>query len=212
MSDILEVDLQQYRRLVAIRYLNASEAIYDGLKRQRGVNDFHFLVTLRSFIEYSRRGIWFLVWAPDEELKKAENLTFDNPGSPSLASMDEMVNEALGNGKVSPLKAKLPGINESFLNCLHALTHGNPISVRLTTFGLDKIFNTEGLLARAELELNIFRVLVYRRMLGEEMQGIWAILAAIHKNPGDVKVNAMIAADLLKKSGKTAAAIGYPTT
>jgi hypothetical protein len=35
-----------------------------------------FLVTLRSFIEHSRRGIWFLARAGEEKLKKAEHLTF----------------------------------------------------------------------------------------------------------------------------------------
>jgi hypothetical protein len=77
--------------LVAVRYLNASEDICKGLQRQRGVNDFHFLVTLRSFIEYTRRGIWFLVWASEEILKKTGDLTFERAGSPNLASMDAML-------------------------------------------------------------------------------------------------------------------------
>ena len=55
---------------------------------------------------------------------------------------------------------KLPGVNELFLHCLHALTHGNPISVRMTTYGLDKIFNTERLLGRVELDLDIFRIVL----------------------------------------------------
>jgi len=67
------------------------------------------------------------------------NLTFESPGSPGIATMDEMINEALGQGRVSHLIAVSPGINEPFLDCLHALTHGNPISVRMISFGLDKI-------------------------------------------------------------------------
>jgi hypothetical protein len=209
MSDIVQSDMDQYRLLVAARYLNASEDICKGLQRQRGVNDFHFLVTLRSFIEYTRRGIWFLAWASEKTLRKAEKLTFERPGSPDLASMDAMINEALGKGKASPLMDKLPGINEPFLNCLHALTHGNPIAVRMTAFGLDKIFDTEGLLAKVELELDIFRIVFYRRMLGEDINAIWKMLAPIHNRPADVRANVRIAAHLLQRSGKAAPLLGH---
>lgn len=208
MSDVVQLDTDRYRLLVALRYLNASEAICNGLQRQRGVNDFHFLVTLRSFVEYTRRGIWFLAWASEENLRGAEKLTFDRPGSPGLAIMDAMISEALGMRKVSHLMDKLPGINEPFLNCLHALTHGNPISVRMTTFGLDKIFDTEALLARVELELDIFRILLYRRMLGEDMNAIWKMLSPIHNRPADVRANAHIAAHLLMESGKAPPSLG----
>lgn len=208
MSDVVQLEADQYRLLVAVRYLNASEAICKGLQRQCGVNDFHFLVTLRSFIEYTRRGIWFLAWASEETLREAENLTFERPGSPGLAIMDAMINEALGEGRVSHLLDKLPGINEPFLNCLHALTHGNPISVRMTTFGLDKLFKTGGLLARAELELAIFRIVLYRRMLGEDINAIWSMLAPIHNRPADVQANVLIAAHLLQQSGKLASSLG----
>src|SRR5271156_2537101 len=122
MNQMIESPLEPYRQLVAIRYLNASEAIWQGLQRQRGVNNFHFLVTLRSFIEYSRRGIWFLAWASDKQLQKSGELTFDKPGSPGLAAMDTLINEALGKGKVCHLMAPVKDINnEPFLNCLHAL-------------------------------------------------------------------------------------------
>jgi len=201
-NDTVLLDKNQHRLLIAVRYFNASEDICKGLQRQRGINDFHFLITLRSFIEYTRRGIWFLAWASEEQLKKAETLTFREAGSPNIPNMDAMINEALGMGKVSPLMDKLPGINEPFLNCLHALTHGNPISVRMTTFGLDKVFNTEGLLARVEHELDIFRIILYRRMLGADMTAIWNMLASIHNRPADVKANVLIAADQLKQSGK----------
>jgi hypothetical protein len=209
MSDIVQLDRGQYRLVVALRYLNASEAICRGMQSQRGVNDFYFLITLRSFIEYSRRGIWFLVWASDEILRQAEMPTFKRPESLSLVEMDAMINDALGQGKVSPLKDKLPGINEPFLDCLHALTHGNPISVRMTTYGLDKIFDTDKLLATVELELDMFRILVYRRILGEDFSAIWKMLGPIHNRPADVRANALIAADLLKKLGKLASSLGY---
>ncbi len=182
--EIVRLPIARYRLLVAIRYLNASEAIFSGLKQQQGKNDFHFLVTIRSFIEYTRRGIWFLVWAMDYELEVAEQLTFERPGSPSLVKMDKMINDALGEGPISHLVAKVAEINdEPFINALHALTHGNPISVRMFGFGLDKIFQTNMLLLRAELELNWFRVLLYRRMLGEDFCDIWNVLKPIQNQP-----------------------------
>lgn len=209
MNDTVQLNQDQYRMLVAVRYLNASEAICKGLRSQCGINDFYFLVSFRSFIEYTRRGLWFLCWAKEEALRKAEKLTFDRPGSPNLASMDAMINEALGAGRVSHLMDELPGINEPFLHCLHALTHGNPISVRMTTFGLQKIFDTAGLLARVELELDLFRIVLYRRALGKELNAIWDLLAPIHNCPTDIHSNALIAANLLKQSGKLASSLGY---
>ncbi|MEJ2007435.1 MAG: hypothetical protein P8Z30_04625 [Acidobacteriota bacterium] len=204
-----QLNADQYRLLVAFRYLNAGEEIFRGLRSQQGVNDLYFVVTLRSFIEYSRRGIWFLVWASEEALQEAGRATFDKAASPSLRVMDEMINEALGQGRVSHLMDNLPGINEPFINCLHALTHGNPISVRMHPFGIAKIFNTEKLLARAELDLNIFRIVLYRRTLGEDITAIWKTLEPIQNRPGDVRSNVLVAADLLKKSGKLSASLGY---
>ena len=43
MSDIVQLDMDQYRLLIALQYLNASEDICKGLQRQRGVNDFQAL-------------------------------------------------------------------------------------------------------------------------------------------------------------------------
>lgn len=91
-NSVVDLDIEKYRLLVAMRYLNSS------------ANDFHFLVTLRSFMEYTRRGIWFLVWADEETLRAAERLTFQKPGSPGLMAMDKLVNEALGKGRVSHLE------------------------------------------------------------------------------------------------------------
>ncbi len=117
--------------------------------------------------------------------------------------MDKMINEVLGLGRVSHLMTILPGINEPLLDCLHALTHGNPISVRMIAFGLDKIFNTEMLLVRAEVEFGLFRIMLYRRMLGEKQSEIWKMLSDIQNRPADIKTNVLIAAHLLKQSGKT---------
>jgi hypothetical protein len=208
MSDTITPDFDQYRMVTAFQYLTASEAIFAGLQSQRGANDFHFVVTLRSFIEYTRRGIWFLVWATEADLLKAGKATFQRPSSPPLVTMDALINEALGDGNLSHLKRKLPGIDEPLIDCLHALTHGNPISARMLAIGLDKIFNTEGLLARAEIDLGIFRVLLYRRMLGQTIDSIWKILIPIHNEPATMKANVLIAAHQLKESGKTAPSKG----
>lgn len=117
--------------VLANQYLTASTAFFAELQALRGNNDFHFVVTLRSFIEYTRRGIWFLVWATEQDLLKAGKATFRRPSSPELTKMDALINQAIGGGKFSHLKRKLPIINEPFIDCLHALTHGNPISARM---------------------------------------------------------------------------------
>lgn len=116
--------------------------------------------------------------------------------------MDEMINDSLGKGKVSALAAIMPGIDEPFIDGLHALTHGNPISVRMISFGLDKIFNSEMLLARAQIDLGLFRILLYRMMAGEKQKDIWKLLSTIHDRPADVQANERIAARVLQKSGK----------
>lgn len=196
-------DLTNYRLLVAIRYLNASEELWRGLKTQQGTNDFHFLTTLRSFIEYTRRGIWFLVWATEKKLERAEHLSFKDAGSPSLQEMDAMLNEALGLGHICPLMNIVPGVNEPYLHCLHALTHGNPISVRMVGMGLSNVFDTANLLLRAEVDLNIFKILVYRRAAGQELKPIWKVLSTIHDNPDDLRANVLIAAHQLKEKSLT---------
>lgn len=201
MVEIVQMELEKYRMFVAIQYLNASREIFEGMKRQCGVNNFHFLVTARSFIEYTRRGIWFLVWATDENVEAMKRLTFDRSGSPHLVQIDELINEALGKGRVSHLLDPVAAIGEPFLDCLHALTHGNPISVRILAFGTDKVFQIENMLARAEMELNLFRILVYRSALGHEMKQVWKVLEPIHNRPDDMRTNAQIAAFQLKKAG-----------
>jgi hypothetical protein len=196
------LDKDQARLFIALQYLNASDLIFAGLKRQYKDNMFRFVISLRSFIEYTRRGTWFLCWANQDKVKEARNLTFEKPGSPPLVKMDEMINEALGKGKVSSLSTIMAGINEPLINGLHALTHGNPISVRMIAYGLDKIFNTEMLLLRAQTDLGLFRILLYRKMLGETQKDIWTMLSAIHNRPADVAANEKLAAHLLKRSGK----------
>jgi hypothetical protein len=199
-TGMVQMPQDQYRRFVAVQYLNASNDLFDGLKMQQGKNDFHFLVSVRSFIEYTRRGIWFLAWASEEQVGAVKSLTFQSPGSPSVAEMDLMINEALGLGKVSHLMDPVKEIgNEPFLHCLHALTHGNPISVRMLSFGLGTIFRTDMLLIRAEIDLNLFRILLYRRMLGENLDDVWKMLSGIHNQPETMKANARIAAHQLKQ-------------
>jgi hypothetical protein len=199
---VVQLPADKYRLLVAVRYLNASDELFKGLKQLQSKNDFHFVVTMRSFIEYTRRGIWFLVWAKKAKLQAAEHLTFERPDSPPLAEMDRLINKALGNGNVSHLLDPIPPINnEPFINALHALTHGNPISVRILGFGLDKIFQTNMMLARAELELNWFRVLLYRRMLREEFADIWKLLRPIHNRPLEMRNAAIQAGKDVHKAG-----------
>jgi hypothetical protein len=203
-KDIIQLEPEKYRLLVAVRYLNAADSLYAGLKTQQGKNDFHFVVTTRSFIEYTRRGIWFLAFASDQKLMDAGKVTFDRPGSPALADMDKKINAALGLGHISHLLDPVKEINnEPFINCRHALTHGNPISVRMFGFGMDKMFQTDKLLLRAETDLHLFRILLYRRMLGEKLSDIWKMLATIHNQPDTMRTNAKIAAFQVKKAGLT---------
>jgi hypothetical protein len=208
MADTTAINMDQYRNVLASQYLAASEALFSGLQNQKGANDFHFVVTLRSFIEYTRRGIWFLVWATEADLLKAGKATFQRPNSPPLATMDALISEALGDGKTSHLKQKLPGINEPFIDCLHALTHGNPISARMLVIGLKGIFDIDGLLARAEVDLGVFRILLYRNMLGQDFDSIWKILGPIHNQPDAMRANVFIAAHQLKASGKIEPSMG----
>jgi hypothetical protein len=186
MKDVMDVDLKRIlqdddkaRMFIATQYLNASEELFAGLKRQHKDNIFHFVISLRSFIEYTRRGVWFLCWADPKQIKEAYRLTFAKSGSPPLVAMDAMMNERLGKGAISALKRPAQGIGEPFINSLHALTHGNPISVRFLSFGMEKIFNTEMLLLRAEIDLSIFRILLCRMMLGEKQEDIWRMLSTI---------------------------------
>jgi hypothetical protein len=67
--------------------------------------------------------------------------------------------------------------------------------------GLDKIFKPDKLLIRAEMELNIFHTLVYKRALGEDLKSIWSALAPIHDRPDDVRNLAKTAGTDVKKEG-----------
>jgi hypothetical protein len=79
----------------------------------------------------------------------------------------------------------------------------------MTTYGLERIFNTEKLLAKVELDLDIFRVVVYRKILGEDIDEILKMLGPIHDRPADVRANARIAAQSVKQSGRLASSPGY---
>jgi len=63
------------------------------------------------------------------------------------------------------------------------------------------VFDTANLLLRAEVDLNIFKILVYRRAAGQELAPIWKMLSTIHDNPDDLRANVMIAAHQLKEKG-----------
>jgi hypothetical protein len=56
MSDTVPLDKDQLRLFIALQYLNATEWIFEGLRQQHEKNMFHFAISLRSFIEYTRRG------------------------------------------------------------------------------------------------------------------------------------------------------------
>ena len=98
---------KNYRLVVGMRYLHASDLLLKGMQAAHRENPFHFLVSLRTFIEYTRRGIWFLVWSSNDQVRSAEHLTFRQAGSPSLTKVDAMLNKAMGAGNVSHLASKV---------------------------------------------------------------------------------------------------------
>jgi hypothetical protein len=55
MTSVLST-AKHYRLLVGARYLHASDLLLKGMEAVHNENPFHFLVTLRSFVEYTRRG------------------------------------------------------------------------------------------------------------------------------------------------------------
>lgn len=78
MDETIALDKDQRRFLIAIEYFNASKCILEVLRQQHKTNPFHFVITLRSFIEYNRRGIWFQPEAKDKTLLTCcgDRLTF----------------------------------------------------------------------------------------------------------------------------------------
>jgi hypothetical protein len=176
--------------MFGIQYFSACHHICEGMKTVKGTNDFYLIVTLRSFIEYHRRGIWFLAWATDQQVHDALKLNFDKPGSPGLVGMDKKINAALGLGQKSPLTAHvvgLPGTPQQFVNGLHALTHGNPIAVRMLNHGMEKTFNIAKIYERVDMERDIFAVILARRVLGHDFPTIWKALRPIHNTPAEMK-------------------------
>jgi hypothetical protein len=63
--------------------------------------------------------------------------------SPPLTKMDAMLNKAMGAGKVPHLTDLVDVVNEPYIDCLHSLTHGNPVP-------LNNPFPERALLSRAE--------------------------------------------------------------
>lgn len=195
-----DLDEAHFRKLVAVQYINATREIFRGMKQLVGSNNFLVLVCLRSFIEYTRRGIWLLFFAKAESVLATRNLSFMESGT-DIITADKRISNALQLGDVSSLLEPVPGVGEPFIKCLHALTHGNPIITRVLAFGLDKYFNTPMLVARAEVDYHMFFILVGRQLLGQNSEVTWKTLTAIHKNPDDMRANALIVADLLRKRG-----------
>jgi hypothetical protein len=200
MTTDADLDEVQYRKFVAIEFLNASGAILRGMQRLLGWNDFLALVSLRSFIEYTRRGVWLLFFAKTKSVMATRNLSFMESGT-DIITMDKRYNAALGLGEVSYLLAPVPGVNEPFINCLHALTHGNPIMARAASVGLDTVFNAKMLVARAEMEHHMFVILLGRQLLGQDPNVTWKTLSSINNKPLEVRANAEIVTRLLKEAG-----------
>lgn len=195
-----DLDETQYRKLVAIQYINASGAILQGMKKLLGWNDFLALVSLRSFIEYTRRGVWLLFFAKPKALYATRNISFMESGT-DIITMDKRYNESLGLGLISYLSSPVPGVNEPFINCLHALTHGNPIMARAASIGLHTVFDAKMLVTKADMEYNMFVILLGRLLLGDEAAITWKKLAQINNKPAEVRAEAVIVTQLLKHAG-----------
>jgi hypothetical protein len=59
MSDTADLNIDQYRKLVAVRYLNASEAIWNGLESRRRSQRFPFPRYAEKF--YRIPATWHMV-------------------------------------------------------------------------------------------------------------------------------------------------------
>lgn len=193
-----DLDESQFRKLVAVQYINATSEILRGMKQLVGSNNFLVLVCLRSFIEYTRRGIWLLFFAKTDSLLATRKLSFMENGT-DVITADKRISQSLELGDISSLLDPVPGIGEPFIKCLHALTHGNPIITRILAFGLDNYFNTPMLVARAEMDYYMFLILLGRQLLGQSSDVTWKTLTAIRNNPGDMRANALIVSHLLRQ-------------
>jgi len=118
-----------------------------------------------------------------------------------VITADKRINKSLGRGEVSPLLDPVPGVGEPFMNCLHALTHGNPIMTRMLAFGLDRSFNTPMLVVKAEVDYHMFLVLLGRQLLGQDPAVTWKALGSIYNKPNDMRDNARIVVHLLRQQG-----------
>jgi len=182
MAKLCLLSPEKARLFVGVKYLNASTFLFQGLKRSAGTNDFHFLVTLRSFIDYTRRGIWYLVWASEDHIQIAmpPSFTFKQTGIPDTIGIDSKIRHAIGLSPKSPLGAPLPGLKgEKFLDCLHSLTHGNPAAVTMLARGLRNFFDIDNYLVGAEEYLAQFQIILYRLAVGEKIGSIWQTLGVV---------------------------------
>ena len=193
-----DLDEAQFRKVVAVQYINASSEILRGMKQLVGANNFLVLVCFRSFIEYTRRGIWLLFFAKTKSLLATRKLSFMESGT-DIITADKRISKSLGRGEVSGLLDPVAGVGEPFMNCLHALTHGNPIMTRMLAFGLDKCFNTPMLVVKAEAEYHMFLILLGRQLLGQDSEVTWKTLSTIYNRPNDLRDNARIVVHLLKQ-------------
>jgi hypothetical protein len=192
-SSVNSMPAEQRRMLFGVQYWTACHLICEGMKAVKASNHFYVAVTLRSFIEYHRRGIWFLMFATDQEVLDSAELTFERGGNRSLLAMDKMIHSALGFVVAkSPLESPVIGLGkpEPFIDALHAITHGNPIAVRMATFGVDKVIQIEPTVERVDSERDWFTIVLSRRILKHPNATIWSDLAPIHNQPAALKAAA----------------------
>jgi hypothetical protein len=154
-----------------------------------------------------------LFWASDAQLVKTQKFSFADVNSPSVEKLDLLLQRKLGIDGPALLSQPVAGIGEPFIKCLHALTHGNPITVRMFEFGIDKLFDINMLLVRAEADLDIYRIAFYRHLLGQSEDEIWGLLREMHNRPNELMQNAIVAAYQVREKKKSSASewpfVGY---
>lgn len=193
-----DLDEAQFRKVVAVQYINASSEILRGMKQLVGANNFLVLVCLSQLhrIHKARNMASFL--CETKSLLATRKLSFMESGT-DIITADKRISKSLGRGEVSGLLDPVAGVGEPFMNCLHALTHGNPIMTRMLAFGLDKCFNTPMLVVKAEAEYHMFLILLGRQLLGQDSEVTWKTLSTIYNRPNDLRDNARIVVHLLKQ-------------
>jgi hypothetical protein len=80
-------------------------------------------------------------------------------------------------------------------------------------FGIDKLFDINMLLVRAEADLDIYRIAFYRHLLGQSEDEIWGLLREMHNRPNELMQNAIVAAYQVREKKKSSASewpfVGY---